>query len=73
MPSDLQEECDIDFLNNDMQTALHIAVHQGHGRIVERLVGFGAKLNTQVLQYVFMSQSTVPHACLILYVTEFIT
>ena len=29
------------------QTALHIAVHQGHARIVERLVGFGINLNVQ--------------------------
>ena len=29
------------------QTALHLAVHQGHARIVERLVGFGIKLNLQ--------------------------
>jgi E3 ubiquitin-protein ligase mind-bomb len=29
------------------QTALHIAVHQGHTRIVERLVGFGINLNVQ--------------------------
>ena len=29
------------------QTALHIAVHQGHARIVERLVGFGINLNMQ--------------------------
>ena len=29
------------------QTALHMAVHQGNARIVERLVGFGIKLDTQ--------------------------
>ena len=29
------------------QTALHLAVHQGHARIVERLVGFGIDLNLQ--------------------------
>ena len=29
------------------QTALHIAVHQGYARIVERLVGFGINLNLQ--------------------------
>ena len=28
-----------------MLTPLHIAVHEGHVRIVERLVGFGADLN----------------------------
>ena len=44
-----QDECDIDIANNELQTALHIAVHQGHGPIVERLVGFGANLNLQVL------------------------
>ena len=27
------------------QSALHLAVHQGHTRIVERLVGFGIDLN----------------------------
>ena len=29
------------------QSALHLAVHQGHARIVERLVGFGIDLNLQ--------------------------
>ena len=29
------------------QTALHLSVHQGHARIVERLVGFGIDLNLQ--------------------------
>ena len=29
------------------QTALHIAIHQGHARIVERLIGFGIDLNMQ--------------------------
>ena len=29
------------------QTALHLAIHQGHARIVERLVGFGVNLNLQ--------------------------
>ena len=29
------------------QSALHLAVHQGHARIVERLVGFGIDLNIQ--------------------------
>ena len=29
------------------QSALHLAVHQGHARIVERLVGFGINLNLQ--------------------------
>ena len=29
------------------QTALHLAIHQGHARIVERLVGFGINLNLQ--------------------------
>ena len=29
------------------QTALHFAVHQGHSRITERLVGFGANLDAQ--------------------------
>ena len=29
------------------QSALHLAVHQGHARIVERLVGFGINLDLQ--------------------------
>ena len=29
------------------QTALHLAVNQGHARIIERLVGYGIELNTQ--------------------------
>ena len=29
------------------QTALHVAVQQGHSRIIERLVGFGSNLNIQ--------------------------
>ena len=32
---------------NDNQTALHLAVHQGHCKIVERLVGYGVELNVQ--------------------------
>ena len=32
---------------NDNQTALHLAVHQGNLRVVERLVGYGAELNRQ--------------------------
>lgn len=39
--------CEIDAVTHAGMTALHIAVHQGHSRIVERLVGFGANLNAQ--------------------------
>ena len=42
-----QEMCDIDVCTNENQTALHLAVHQGHFCIVERLVGYGANLNIQ--------------------------
>lgn len=35
----------MDMRTNDVQTALHLAVHQGHSRIVERLVGFGIDIN----------------------------
>ena len=42
-----QERCDIDIAANDQATALHAAVHTGHSRIVERLVGFGSNLNMQ--------------------------
>ena len=41
----VQELCDISGVTNVGQTALHLAVHQGHTRIVERLVGFGINLN----------------------------
>ncbi|XP_019848978.1 PREDICTED: E3 ubiquitin-protein ligase MIB2-like [Amphimedon queenslandica] len=41
------EACDIDSVANDESTPLHYAVHQGHVRVVERLIGFGAKLNVQ--------------------------
>lgn len=41
------ETTNIDSRTNEDQTPLHIAVHQGHARIVERLVGFGANLNAQ--------------------------
>ena len=39
--------CDINACTNENQTALHLAVHQSHLPIVERLVGYGAKLNVQ--------------------------
>ena len=32
---------------NRKETALHLAVHQGNTRIVERLVGYGIDLNAQ--------------------------
>ena len=41
----LQPECDINARTNNRLTALHIAVHEGHVKLVERLVGFGADLN----------------------------
>ena len=41
----LQDACDINSVTNSGETALHLAVQQGHYRIVERLVGFGASLN----------------------------
>ena len=40
-----QEQCDINAKTNQGQTALHLAVHQGHARIIERLVGFGVDMN----------------------------
>lgn len=43
----LQEMCNIDVCTNENQTALHLAVHQAHLCIVERLVGYGANLNVQ--------------------------
>lgn len=43
----LQDACDINACTNENQTALHIAVFQGHLDIVERLVGYGAQLNIQ--------------------------
>lgn len=41
----LQPQCDIDARTKNRLTALHIAVHEGHVKVVERLVGFGADLN----------------------------
>lgn len=32
-------------VTNGAQTALHLATHQGHLRIIERLVGFGVDMN----------------------------
>lgn len=43
----IQEFCKINAVTNTGQTALHLAVHQGHARIVERLVGYGIELNLQ--------------------------
>ena len=42
----LQPQCDINACTKTRLTALHIAVHEGHIKVVERLVGFGADLNT---------------------------
>ena len=41
----MQPSCDIDAGNAIKLTPLHIAVHEGHITIVERLVGFGANVN----------------------------
>ena len=41
----LQPQCDINALTKTRLTALHLAVHEGHVKVVERLVGFGADLN----------------------------
>lgn len=41
----LQPSCDIDARNAGKLTPLHIAVHEGYIKIVERLVGFGANVN----------------------------
>ena len=37
----------MDAKTNGEQTALHLAIHQGHSRIVERLVGYGSDLSVQ--------------------------
>lgn len=42
-----QDACDINACTIENQTALHLAVHQGHLGVVERLVGYGVKLNMQ--------------------------
>lgn len=39
--------CDLNARTNDNQTALHLAVYQGHCKIVERLVGYGVELSVQ--------------------------
>lgn len=41
----LQPQCDINVRTKTRLTALHLAVHEGHVKVVERLVGFGANLN----------------------------
>lgn len=41
----MQPSCDIDAKNAGKLTPLHIAVHEGLIKIVERLVGFGANVN----------------------------
>lgn len=43
----MQDACDIDVTTNSKSTALHIAVANGHSRVVERLVGFGCSLSLQ--------------------------
>ena len=47
LPVLLQESCNINITSNDKSTALHLAVHRGNSKVVERLVGFGSDLNTQ--------------------------
>ncbi len=37
--------CDNNVKTNQDQTALHLAVHQGHARIIERLVRHGVDMN----------------------------
>lgn len=37
--------CDINAVITNGRTALHLAVDRGHFRIVERLVGYGCKLD----------------------------
>ena len=41
----LQPSCDINARTTVRLTSLHIAAHEGHIKVVERLVGFGADLN----------------------------
>ena len=41
----IQPRCDINARAKTRLTALHIAVHEGHVKLVERLVGFGADLD----------------------------
>lgn len=64
----LQDSCDINACTNENQTALHLAVFQGHLAIVERLVGYGAQLNIQD-----SNGSTPLHLALTSYSTERIT
>lgn len=64
----MQDSCDIDACTNENQTALHLAVFQGHLAIVERLVGYGAQLNIQD-----SNGSTPLHLALTSYSTEHIT
>ena len=42
----LQENCNLNATNTvPMQTALHIAAHEGYTRVIERLIGYGADPN----------------------------
>jgi len=41
----LQESCDIDAAIGDGRSSLHMGVERGHFRIVERLIGYGCKLD----------------------------
>ena len=43
----VQRGCEIDVKNDRGQTPLHVAILRGHSKIVERLVGYGAGVNTQ--------------------------
>ena len=42
----VQRGCEIDARNDRNQTPLHIAILRGHSKILERLVGYGAGVNT---------------------------
>ena len=42
----VQRGCEIDARSDRNQTPLHIAILRGHSKIVERLVGYGAGVNT---------------------------
>ena len=41
-----QRECDVDARNDLGQTPLHMALLNGRSKIVERLIGYGASVNT---------------------------
>ena len=60
----LQDLCELNAKTNMNQTALHLAVHQGSTKIVERLVGYGADLNVpdsdgDTLLHIALAKDTV--------------